>query len=217
MAELKSTRPKPPRSDLTGKRFGKLTVARWAGNSSWLCVCDCGKQHTVATGPLNRGNTRSCGCLKPTVASKRATKHGLSKTLAYRTWLSIRRRCRDKTNTGFKTYGARGIDMHQAWYESFQAFFDAVGHPPTPAHTMDRIDNSLGYFPGNVRWATPTEQARNRSVCRKIEFQGATYPSISAFVEWLAPQIGANPRSLTRELQSAFRSRPKRVATSATV
>lgn len=210
MAEIHSKRQRQPRTDLTDAVFGRLTVVSWAGNSRWNCVCSCGRSAVVLTANLNRSNTKSCGCLKPSVASARATTHGLSDTIVYRTWLGVRRRCRDTKFTSYPTYGAKGVDIWDEWHDSLAAFVRDVGHPPSDGHTLDRIDNNKGYIPGNVRWATTTEQARNRSNCRRIAFQGAEYPSLSAFVEWLAPQIDCNPPSLERALAGGFRRRPKR-------
>jgi hypothetical protein len=210
-------RYRQPRSDLTNQTFGKLTVLEWAGNSRWVCQCECGNTSVVLTANLNRANTTSCGCVRNIKSSKRNTTHGLSNTLAYKTWLGIRRRCRDEKFGSYKDYGAKGIDIWQPWYESVERFVADMGQPPTPEHTLDRIDNSKGYEPGNVRWATQTEQARNRSVCVKIAFQGHEFASLSAFVEWLGPQVNVNGKSLTREMQDQFRPpsrlrrKPKRI------
>lgn len=196
----KSKRHRAPRQNLAGERFGKLVASEWAGNSRWRCLCDCGRVTSVLTANLRRGNTTSCGCIRNITSSKRATTHGLSGTAAYRSWLNIRRRCREVTHPSYPTYGAKGIDIHEPWYQSVEAFVRDVGHPPTDSHTLDRIENARGYEPGNVRWATPTQQARNRSVCRSVTFQGHAFPSVSAFIEWLAPQIGIKPKTLKREI-----------------
>lgn len=195
-----SKRFRKPKSNILGQRFGKLTVKEWSGDSRWICLCDCGNQTSVLTANLKRGNTSSCGCIRNLKASKRATKHGLSNTIVYKTWLGIRRRCRDKKFSSYPTYGGLGIDIHQEWYENVETFVRDVGHPPTPDHTIDRIDNKKGYEPGNVRWATAIQQARNRTSCRPVQFQGETFPSISAFIEWLAPQIKTKQSSLKKEL-----------------
>lgn len=53
----------PPKKDITGKRFGRLTVVSYLGNSKWRCICDCGNATDVKTSNLNNGHTTSCGCL----------------------------------------------------------------------------------------------------------------------------------------------------------
>lgn len=198
-------RARKAKADISGKRFGKLLVKEWAGNSRWLCLCDCGKNTLVLTANLNRGNTTSCGCIRKIESSKRNTTHGLSNTHVYKTWLSMRRRCRDKKSISYLTYGAKGIDVIDRWYDNLLEFVKDVGHPPTPGHTLDRIDNSKGYEPSNVRWATATEQARNRDFCVEIAFQGSKFRSISEFVEWLVPQVNVNQKSLLREIQTQLK------------
>lgn len=71
-------------------------------------------------------------------------------------------------------YGGRGIEMYAEWQTSFQAFFAYIGPKPTPQHSLERIDNEKGYFPGNVRWATQREQCNNTRSNRLLTFQGRT-------------------------------------------
>lgn len=79
----------------------------------------------------------------------------------YKSWHGLLRRCYDPKSNGFVNYGARGIKVCDAWHD-FWRFLEDTGEPPSPHHSLDRIDNSGDYEPGNVRWATPKEQARNR-------------------------------------------------------
>lgn len=196
-----SKRDRQPRQDLTGQRFNKLVVAQWGGNSRWLCRCDCGGETLVLTANLKRGNTGSCGCIRNAAASKRATTHGFSNTPAYKSWRSIKKRCTNPKEPMFQTYGGEGIRLCDEWLNDAAAFCRYIGQPLHPDMSVDRIDNTRGYEPGNIRWATPKEQARNRSVCVKIEFQGRTYSSIAEFVEWLSGEIKVNRNSLHREVQ----------------
>lgn len=57
-------------------------------------------------------------------------------------------------------------------WESFAIFLEDMGQRPSLGHTLDRIDNSKGYFKENCRWATSKEQARNRGNNRLIDFDG---------------------------------------------
>lgn len=94
----------------------------------------------------------------------------------YQRWCNMKQRCFNPKNAGYHLYGGRGISMHPAWVESFDAFAADVGCPPSPSHTLDRVDNMKGYFPDNVRWATPEEQAHNRRPNRCFTHNGKTQP-----------------------------------------
>jgi hypothetical protein len=186
---------------LTGNRYGKLVALEWARGSRWRCRCDCGKETVVLTANLTRGNTASCGCIRNIKSSKRATKHGLSNTPAYKSWASIKKRCFNPKDPMYAYYGANGITMHPEWVNDPAAFCAYMGQPPEEGMSVDRIDNAKGYVPGNVRWATNLMQARNRTTCVRVEFQGRTYQSVSEFVEWLAGEIKVNRETLHREVQ----------------
>jgi hypothetical protein len=96
----------------------------------------------------------------------------------YKIWSGMKNRCANPSNKDWLRYGGRGINVHDAWLHSFHKFLSDVGARPTSAHTLERINNDLGYEPGNVRWATRTEQARNRKSTKLVTFHGesATLP-----------------------------------------
>lgn len=85
-------------------------------------------------------------------------------------------RCHDPNNADFHTYGARGIAVCEEWRRDFGAFLAHIGPRPSPGHSIDRIDNARGYEPGNVRWATPREQARNTRRNHLVTIGGETHP-----------------------------------------
>lgn len=194
-----------PRSNLTSKKFGKLTVLEFVGNSKWRCICDCGKETFVLTANLNRGNTTSCGCIRNISSSKRATKHGFFGTKVYRCWMNIKRRCLEKNYPSYKDYGAKGITIYEPWIKDIQKFVDYIGHAPSDEHSIDRIDNSKGYEPGNIRWADKWEQANNKTNNVKISFQGFEFTSISAFSRWVASQCNISKKDFEREFQKTIR------------
>lgn len=163
--------------DLSGQRFGRLTIsARIFGKPTRvICKCDCGNDHTAFWSNIKQGRTTSCGC-----ASREAVRlttfkstHGKSRDRAYRIWSSMKQRCSNEKVVNSHRYLGRGITVCQEWQHSFAAFYADMGDPPTARHTLDRRLNHLGYSKSNCRWATPKEQGRNRDVCRYIEAYGS--------------------------------------------
>lgn len=167
----------PRRMDLLGQTFGRLTVVASAGSNTrgaalWHCRCACGGSTVTATGSLRDGNTTSCGCKGP---ETRRT-HAMSKTPEYVAWVQARQRCRNPKWPAFHRYGGRGITVCERWRDSFEAFFADMGPRPSPAHSLDRIDNDGHYEPGNCRWSTVRAQNFNRGTNRIIEHDGERLP-----------------------------------------
>lgn len=154
-----------------GLRFGRLVVLERAANRkdrvAWFCLCDCGTQVVVRGDHLKSGNTMSCGCLHSEIAGmdikKRSTTHGMRKSPTYTSWLTMRERCNNPKNEHYNYYGGRGIRVHSDWDKSFTSFWFYMGDRPA-GMTIDRIDPDGNYEPGNVRWATASEQRANQRV-----------------------------------------------------
>jgi hypothetical protein len=153
--------------DLTGQRFGHLTVISQAdgqrilGSLAWRCRCDCGTEKVLASNVLRTGHTQSCGCRMYERKHGQSSQQG-GRTPEYMAWSAMKQRCLNPRNKRFPDYGGRGITVYKEWADSFEAFFAYVGPRPSPEYSLDREDNDGNYEPGNVRWTTWPVQARNQ-------------------------------------------------------
>ena len=159
--------------DLTGQRFGKLTVIKRSENKEYqncrqthvqfLCQCDCGNKVVVTSNNLRTGHTQSCGCEKIQLVVNRSKKHGMTNTRLYGVWNTMRQRCLNPNNHKYKNYGGRGIKVCDEWLHDFMAFYDwSMDNGYKPGLTIDRINNDGNYEPNNCRWTTMKVQNNNR-------------------------------------------------------
>lgn len=176
-------------TQMIGKVYGYLTVLGEGGyhtttggnkHRKLLCQCKCGNQVAITATKVNTGYTKSCGCFMVETSRKTMTTHGLSKTSEHKIWCMMKARCYNPSNKDYYNYGQRGILMDEKWRNSFEAFYSDMGPKPKGKYSIDRIDNSKGYFKENCRWATDKEQARNHTNNRLITYNGET----KCLAEW---------------------------------
>jgi hypothetical protein len=123
----------------------------------------------------------------------------MTRTPEYAIWEQIVGRCTNEKHPSYKNYGARGIEICHEWRESFSAFIRDVGRRPGRGFTIERVNNSLGYAPGNVVWARYVDQNRNKRKLHKLTFRGET----KVLTDW-ALEFGVSPTVLYRRLRAGW-------------
>lgn len=187
--------------DLVGRRFGRLVVKAMVNvpgkrdNLRWECVCDCGAVAVVKCASLLCGKTKSCGCLK----RETQTTHGMSRHALYAIYNGIIGRCTNPKHGSYGLYGGRGISLDPSWISNPLKFIEDVtsrlGERPSEGHSLDRIDNDVGYFIHNLRWSTQDEQVRNRRVTLaflsddKSERISKVFSSLADLREWVLREV----------------------------
>ena len=191
-AKLKSGHTKScgciKRIDLTGQRFGLLTVSEFYEGknkkSYWTCICDCGNETIVRADQLKDGTTKSCGCyakdrslielpdFTPDVAAAKA------KSI----YKHMKQRCYNEGNTRYKNYGGRGIKICDRWLESFENFYEDMGSPPSHKHQLDRKDNNGNYELENCHWVTNKQNNQNKETDFSVTYKEITRP----LYQWVA-------------------------------
>lgn len=189
--------------DPTG-RYGRLLAEKEVAGTSYSrrfqCLCDCGKTVTVNLNALLSGNTKSCGCLKKDLLRKEKQTHGMSKTLIYGVWKSMKDRCFNSNIPTYKNYGGRGICMCREWVKSFKSFYGwAVKNGYKKGLTIERIDNDGDYCPDNCTFIPKSEQSKNRRNLNILHFDGKS----QTLSEW-SREIGISRGSLRDRLSNGW-------------
>lgn len=188
--------------DLTGQRFGRLTVVRYLNKDerktktyNWLCKCDCGNYVHAHISKLKSGYAKSCGCIvKEHIGNVNRKYKNIDKRL-YSVYKMMILRCYDENEKKYNDYGGRGIVVCEEWlgnlgFDVFSEWAYANGYDKTAERgqcTIDRIDVNGNYEPSNCRWTTNKKQQNNRRNCVYIEHNGY----IKTIAEW-AEYFGVN-------------------------
>lgn len=195
--------------DLTGKKFGRLTVDCKAPDyisptgkkySRWRCVCECGNAKDIMRDNLVGGRVSSCGCYKKEYMSVKQSTHCSSSSKLYGVWCSMKSRCNNINDKHYLDYGARGISVCNEWncdYTSFEEW--ALDNGYADGLSIDRIDNDGGYNPSNCRWTSRKVQAGNRRSNRVISFRGESH----TLSEW-SDIVGINYKTLHNRIRSGW-------------
>lgn len=166
------------------------------GDYTWETMCTCGKILYLSPAQLK---SNKYGCRQCAIDALH-TIHGQARrgktSLEYRAFNSMKSRCYNSKHKNYKDYQGRGIKVCDRWLHSFENFYKDMGPRPSRDHSIDRINNDMGYYPENCRWATRKEQARNRGTNHNIEYNG----EIKTLIEW-SEYLGMNKGSLLSRIR----------------
>ena len=192
---------------LAGQKFGRLTILRRLGilqcygreQECVMCRCDCGNERVLPESYVKSGHTRSCGCAhgQRLKADDGRVSHDLCGTRIHSIWSKMKGRCYCVTDAKYPRYGGRGIKICERW-QKLENFYADMGDPPSGEYSIDRIDNDGNYEPENCRWATTTQQQRNKSTNHRFEYQGKLRP-----ISEIAELCGIDHQTLYHRLVEA--------------
>lgn len=188
--------------DLSGQRFTRLVAQKRIGTSPdrqalWMCICDCGKEISVASGHLKSAHTKSCGCFNTDSTLQRFTTHGESYGSTFAAWRNMKQRCTNPKNPAYPNYGGRGITVCDRWMV-FENFLADMGKRPDGT-SIDRVDNDAGYSKENCRWTDRATQSRNKRSTVLIEINGV----FKCAKDW-AKEFNVDQQSLSKRIRAGI-------------
>jgi hypothetical protein len=188
------------REDLTGQKFNKLTVLSYSHNvgrkAFWKCQCDCGNVTTIRGDGIKGGHAKSCGCYAASGIPHMT--HGQSHNKMYDVYINMKMRCLNASHPSYKDYGERGITICDKWM-TFEGFYEDMESGYSDKLSLDRKDNSKGYYKENCRWATKEQQQNNTRWNRYLTYNGTTL-SVS---QW-ARQLGIGVNTLATRIRRGW-------------
>lgn len=178
------------RATLEGQTFSRLRVLGFSIYTKrkryWKCLCECGKEALVETSKLRSGHTKSCGCLLADKNREHRQTHAHAskgaRSLTYKSYCNMITRCENHRAINYERYGGAGITICPRWrrgegeLSGFECFLADMGERPTQSHSIDRINSSVGYQPGNCRWVEGRTQLFNRSNTVTVNVSGFDIP-----------------------------------------
>ena len=176
-----------------GKKFHRWKVLK-NNNKIILCECECGNVKDVLKGNLTSGKTKSCGCLAKELIKKRLSTSASLNPKLYGVYYAMRNRCYNNKNKSYKNYGAKGVIVCEEWLSDYEIFYKwSLEKGYAEGLTIERINYDGNYGPENCKWATRTEQGRNKSNNTLLKLKGET----KTLVEW-SEIIGVHRETLNR-------------------
>lgn len=155
-----------PARDFTGETCGNLKIIKFDSwhvqpsgqkKSKWLCECSCGNLVKVQGGNLRPDHTTSCGCVQKLRTSQARKSHGMSESLTYKSWLSMKERCTCPSSKTYPDYGGSGVTVCDRWLQSFENFLEDMGERPEGT-SINRINGAKVYSKENCEWANRSIQ-----------------------------------------------------------
>lgn len=157
-----------------GTEYGKLKFTGEElvinGRYHGVFICKCGAIVTKSMTRVLAGRVMSCGCL---ARENQFRKHGMTGTKEYRAWTGLKNRATNPNSKDYHRYGA--LEHDRDLLNNFEVFYAAIGPCPSPKHSVDRIDTTKGYQKTNIRWATDSEQQRNRRDSKRVIIKGLEF------------------------------------------
>lgn len=198
-------------TDLTGQRFGRLTVlgleSKDGGRCKWRCLCDCGKECVCRTDAFK--TQRSCGCIRTEKNVKRFFQHGGARTSLYRILTRLKQATSNPNYCHYANYGGKGVKLAEEWkdWETFKAW--ALAHGYKKGLHLHRKDSNGDYSPENCIWLTVHEQQKlhgrlHSTIIEQVDDGGNVVARFNGYRE-ITEKLGIDTGGVRRSMREGFR------------